>query len=218
MQSPSHVTEESTLSGLKPPPIILASGSPRRQELLAGLGIAFKVILPDVDEKAVDATGLSPADKALKLARIKGESLAATMPDALVIAADTLVAIDHDILEKPVDEADAFRMLRQLQGNWHSVFSAVAVFHRGQSRVRVLETRVQVRPLTDAEIRRYIRTGEPMDKAGAYAIQGRGSLLVEQIEGCYFNVVGLSLVLLGKLCRELGVDLAADPATPSDNN
>ncbi len=187
--------------------IVLASGSPRRRELLASLGLTFDVVPSPVDEKAIDVTGLSPREKALKLAYLKGKAVAQDYPDALVISADTLVALDSEIFEKPEDEADAFRMLNRLQGNRHSVFSAIAVFYQGQEKVDALETAVTMRPLSDTSIWDYIRTGEPMDKAGAYAIQGYGSLLVQEIEGCYFNVVGLSLVLLDQLTQSLGIKL-----------
>jgi septum formation protein len=191
------------------PSIVLASGSTRRRELLASLGLPFEVVPPLVDEKSVDVTGLGPREKVLKLAVVKGQDVAERYPDALVIAADTLVAIDGKILEKPVDRDDAFRMLSTLQGNEHSVFSSIAVFYQGRKVVDSLETKVQMRPLTDEAIWRYVDTGEPMDKAGSYAIQGYGSLLVESIEGCYFNVVGMSLVLLDQLCKseKIGITL-----------
>jgi septum formation protein len=196
---PSLSVSEHTAKPL--PPLVLASGSPRRRELLAGLGLEFEVIRPLVDEKSIDVQGLSPIEIVLKLSRLKGESVAVHHPDSLVIASDTIVVVDGDVLEKPEDEADAFRMLSRLQGRAHSVFSAIAVFHQGQVQVEALETRVNMRPLSPEEIKTYIATGEPMDKAGSYAIQGVGSLLIDSIDGCYFNVVGMSMVLLDQLCR-----------------
>ncbi len=187
--------------------IILASGSPRRRELLASLGIDFEVIPPQVDEKSYDVTGLSPREKVLHLARFKGQSVASQYPDAIVISADTLVVLNDEILEKPTDEADAFSMLSRLQGQVHTVESAIAVFSNGEVYLEALSTRVKMRALTESEIRNYIATGEPMDKAGAYAIQGYGSVLVEWIEGCYFNVVGMSMVLLNQLFRQADLRL-----------
>ena len=208
MTEPLPTTPQAHLPRREQPEIILASGSPRRRELLASIGCRFRIVLPTVDEKEIDATGLSPREKVLKLAEYKGASVAAIYPDALVIAADTLVAIDQQILEKPEDEADAFRMLSALQGRRHKVYSAIAVFHQRQSRVEALETTVEMRALTPPEIWDYIHTGEPMDKAGSYAIQGHGSVLIRQIEGCYFNVVGMSLFLLAEMCRTLNVSLS----------
>lgn len=199
MVEPSLSVSESSVKPL--PPLVLASGSPRRKELLAGLGLDFEVIRPLVDEKSINVSGLSPRDIVLKLARIKGESVAEHHPQSLVIASDTIVVLGSDVLEKPEDEADAFQMLSRLQGQTHSVFSAIAVFYQGQLQVEALETRVKMRALCETEIRAYIHTGEPMDKAGSYAIQGVGSVLIESIEGCYFNVVGMSMILLDQLCR-----------------
>jgi septum formation protein len=187
--------------------LILASGSPRRKELLASLGLQFQVILPEVDEKSFDVSGLTPREQALALARFKGESVATKYPETLVVSADTLVVIDNEVLGKPEDRDDAFQMLSKLQGREHVVISATAVFQHGTTRIDALETMVKMRSLSSEQIWQYIDTGEPMDKAGSYAIQGYGSVLIERIDGCYFNVVGLSLVLLDKLCQELGKPL-----------
>lgn len=187
--------------------IILASASPRRRELLKSLGLEFEIIKPIVDERSCDVTGLNPLNKAIALALFKGRAIAEANPNSLVIASDTLVAIDNQILEKPADKEDAFRMLSKLQGKTHSVFSSVAIFYQGCSEVNALETLVTMKSLSDEEIISYIDTGEPLDKAGSYAIQGFGSLLIESINGCYFNVVGMSLILLDNLCKKLGITL-----------
>jgi len=185
------------------PPIILASGSPRRKELLAGLQIPFEIVVSDVDEKQCEVEGLTTADTVQRIAQFKGKPVADKHPDKVVIAADTLVALQNKILGKPRDVDEAIEMLTFLQGQTHSVFSAIAIFYQGQVVVDALETHVKMRPLTTKEIHWYVQTGEPMDKAGSYAIQGHGSLLVEKIDGCYFNVVGMSLVLLDQLVTRI---------------
>lgn len=189
-------------------PLILASGSPRRRELLASLALDFEVIPPTVDEKSFNFTGQSPADKVLFLSRVKAQEVAARHPVALVIGSDTIVVLDREILEKPEDRSDAFRMLYRLQGATHTVYSAITLIHPEKGLLSdYLTTQVTMRPLREAEIARYIDTDEPMDKAGAYAIQGFGSLIVEKIDGCYFNVVGMSLYLLGQLFERHGLRL-----------
>lgn len=190
------------------PPIILASGSPRRKELLANLGLAFEVVLPLVDEKDLAlAEDVSPGKRVEALAHYKGASVAQKHPNALVIAADTIVVLGQQVLEKPVDRSDAFAMLSALQGQTHTVYSAIAVYYQGQHRVESLATQVTMAPLNSGQIEAYIQTHEPMDKAGAYAIQGMGSTLITRIEGCYFNVVGMSLSHLAQLTQQLGVSL-----------
>jgi septum formation protein len=190
---------------VKNPPLILASASPRRRELLAQLNLSFTVEVPQVDEKALDVSHLSPKEAVLKLAQYKGASIAKHHPEAVVIAGDTIVVLNHEVLGKPLDPEDAFTMLSKLQGTEHSVFSAIALFYQDKSCEDALETRVRMKSMTDDEIWRYIATGEPMDKAGAYGIQAYGSILVERIEGCYFNVMGMSLHLLDKLYQEMGL-------------
>lgn len=187
--------------------LILASASPRRRELLASLGLNFEVMTPEVDEKDLDVSTLGPREQVMALADFKGQSIAQTHPNALVIAADTIVVIENQVLGKPESREEAFQMLSQLQGSEHTVFSAIAVYYQGQKRIDALDTKVLMKPLTPEAVWRYIDTGEPMDKAGAYAIQGYGSVLIERIEGCYFNVVGMSLYLLDRLCQELGKPL-----------
>ena len=168
--------------------LILASGSPRRRELLTSMGYTFEIISPDVDEHVE-----GPAREVVGiLAERKGAAVAAAQTDGIVIAADTLVAYDGKALGKPVDADDAKRMLRILSGRTHEVFTGVAIFDAstGRKSVRVVRTGVTFRALTDAEIDAYIATGEPMDKAGAYAIQGGAHGFVESFEGSYENVIG----------------------------
>jgi len=187
------------------PPVILASASPRRRELLDQLNLSFTVEAPHVDEKMLDVSQLSPKETVIKLAEYKGESVAKRHSEALVIAGDTVVVLNREVLGKPEDRQHAFEMLSRLQGQEHHVFSAIALFYRGQFCADALTTKVKMKPMNDREIWQYIETGEPMDKAGAYGIQGYGSILVEHIEGCYFNVMGMSLHLLDKLYQEIGL-------------
>ena len=188
--------------------IILASGSPRRKELLGSLGVDFTVIKPDVDEKSFDLAHCTPAEKVCFLADVKAKAVFEKHSGNIVIGADTLVALNNAIFEKPDDEADALRMLKALQGTTHTVYSAIAVYHPdGRHVCDYLATDVTFIPMSDEHIRRYIATGEPMDKAGAYAIQGHGSVQIEKINGCYFNVVGMSLYLLDQLFARLGESL-----------
>ena len=178
--------------------MILASGSPRRRELLAMAGFDFEVIPADVDETADPA--LAPGELVAVLSEKKAAHVASIINEAAVIVgADTVVAIDGLILGKPKDETDAFNMLSRLQGRWHVVYTGVTVIFPSSpssSKTFVENTRVFMRILSDEEIRSYIATGEPMDKAGAYGIQERGAVLIERIEGDYFTVVGLPLCRL----------------------
>lgn len=186
--------------------IILASGSPRRRELLERMGIKeFDIITPDVDE-SVDKT-LPPAGQVELLSRRKADAVAAEVPlDALIIAADTVVAMDGIVLGKPADEEDAFRMLSALSGVRHHVFTGVTVRMGAQVLTRHEVTSVDFRPLEPEEVEEYIATGECMDKAGAYGIQGYGCLLVERIAGDYYNVMGLPVALLAQMLKHFGID------------
>ncbi|MBM4227604.1 MAG: septum formation inhibitor Maf [Gammaproteobacteria bacterium] len=182
------------------PELLLASRSPRRAELLRTLGVAFVVVDVEVDE--TPRSGESPPVYVERLARAKAEAGRAASGNALpVLAADTTVVCDEEILGKPADAADASRMLRRLSGRWHSVFTGVALAGAGLATV-VVETRVCFRELTETEIAAYWASGEPADKAGAYGIQGLGGALVARIEGGWSNVVGLplaeTLTLLGR--------------------
>ena len=189
------------------PALILASQSPRRQELLRRIGITdFTVLATDSDE-SYDPRW-SPEELVSRLSARKAAAAArAAGPDALVIAADTMVFLDDRRLGKPADEADAFGMLSALSGREHTVRTGVTVRRGEVVRTEVEATAVRFRPLTAEEIRRYIATGEPMDKAGAYGIQGLGALLVEGIRGDYFNVMGLPVLRLARMLRGFGVDL-----------
>ena len=165
-------------------------------------------ILPAVGEERADPT-LPPDELVKALSRHKAEEIAGQYAGAedVVIGADTVVALDGQILGKPHDEADARRMLRALSGRSHSVFTGVTVIRGGQTLSHAERTEVFFRPLADDEIDRYIATGEPMDKAGAYGAQGWASLFVERLEGDFFNVMGLPVCALGKLLKQLGVNL-----------
>ena len=178
--------------------IILASGSPRRRELMALAGFDFKVVKTDCDETLPE--GISPSGAVLMLSGIKADAARAACGDGIILAADTVVAVDGGILGKPEDEADAARMLRRLSGKTHTVYTGVCIL-AGENRISFAEaTDVTFFELTDEEIAAYVATGEPMDKAGAYGIQGRGCTLVSGICGDYFNVVGLPVA---EVCRRL---------------
>jgi septum formation protein len=181
--------------------VILASGSPRRRELLAFVIPKFDVIPSDIEETASG----SPKQQVEKLALDKAEDIARQFPDALVIGADTLVAVDGHVLGKPQDAADAAAMLRLLSGRTHSVYTGVAVISGGIARTAAEATRVTFCPMTEDEIREYIATGEPMDKAGAYGIQGYGGKYISGIEGCFFNVMGLPISRLYTILKEPGL-------------
>ena len=186
--------------------IILASQSPRRKELLGRMGIPeFKIISPNVDETVAD--GLPPAETveelSLRKARAAGKRAG---PRDLVIAADTVVALDGAVLGKPRDGAEAFAMLSSLAGREHHVYTGVTVLRGGQAVTEHEETAVTFRAADPEELRGYIATGEPMDKAGAYGIQGLGALLVEGIRGDYCNVMGLPVFRLGRILTQFGIE------------
>jgi len=187
--------------------IILASGSPRRRELLAGLGINFEVKPSSVPEQIGDDE--SPAAYVERLAREKAVAVANNLNDAIVIGADTTVVIDNQVLEKPVDRDDAWRMLSALSGRWHTVLTGVCLIDCQAAKTvsGVESTDVLFQNLNDDDLEWYLNTNEPYDKAGAYAIQGYGSLIVDKVKGNYFNVVGLPINLLKRLSIELGCDI-----------
>ena len=177
--------------------IILASGSPRRRELLAYILPEFDVIPSGIEEIASG----SPAQQVEKLAADKAADIAAKHPDAVVIGADTLVAVDAQVLGKPADAEEAAAMLKLLSGRTHTVYTGVAVVSSGTTQTLVESTQVTFCALSDGEIREYIATGEPMDKAGAYGIQGYGGKYITGIDGCFFNVMGLPLNRLYNLLK-----------------
>jgi septum formation protein len=185
------------------PRIVLASQSPRRRELLALIGIPHDVQPADIDETPWPDE--APVPHCLRLAREKAAAVARTAPDAVVIGSDTIVVIDDAILGKPRDVDDAVSMLERLSGRTHRVHTAVAVAHRDQIAGSVETVSVTFRTLDADTIRAYVATGEPMDKAGAYGIQGFGATIVERVDGDYFAVMGLALGRLIELFGQLGI-------------
>lgn len=188
--------------------LVLASASPRRQELLRNAGLSFAIEAANIDE--TPRAGESPCDCAERLAREKALAVCTIRPQDSVLGADTIVVVDETILGKPVDADDAFRMLRMLSGRVHRVITGVCLIKpvvSGQGPVvRVVSetTLVTMSEISDDEIRAYVATGEPMDKAGAYAIQGMGSRWIPRIEGDYSNVVGLPVALVYRMLRDRG--------------
>ena len=187
--------------------IVLASASPRRHELLGRIGITeFDIRIPEVEESFPE--GLTPQQVVEHISREKAEAAAKLCTaDEIVITADTMVFLDHERLGKPRDEADALRMLTALQGRHHTVCTGVTV-RRGERVIPESETtQVYFRSAAKEELLAYIATGEPMDKAGAYGIQGKGALLVEKLDGDFFNVMGLPLLRLSRMLAHFGVKL-----------
>jgi septum formation protein len=184
------------------PPLILASGSPRRRELLSLIGLDHDVRPSDIDETILPNE--APRAYAERLAREKARAVA--VAHAVTVGCDTIVVVDGDILGKPRDEADARRMLRLLSGRSHVVMTAVAAAYGGKIVSDVVMVHVTFRALRDAEIDEYIRTREPMDKAGAYGIQGYGATIVDAVDGDYFAVMGLPLNRLIRLIESIGFE------------
>ncbi|MFA5560790.1 MAG: Maf family protein [Acholeplasmataceae bacterium] len=171
--------------------LILASKSARRIKLLQDAGFTFKVVESQVDEESVDIT--RPKELTLELAKLKAMSVAVMYPEDTVIGADTVVVYEDEILGKPKDEEDAYRMLKKLSGETHVVYTAVVIIQKDKIKTLLAEAEVSMKPITDFEIYNYIETGEPMDKAGSYAIQGEGGKLVDNYKGDFFTIVGLPL-------------------------
>jgi len=194
--------------------VILASQSPRRRELLNLVGIAHEVRPADIDESYL--AGERPREHAERLARGKAAVIAAREPDAVIIGSDTIVVVDGDVLGKPSGDLDAVRMLARLAGRSHTVITAVAVAWRGEIHSSVEEVGVTFHPLTRAEIDAYIATREPMDKAGAYGIQGYGATIVSRVDGDYFAVMGLPLQRLTRVLASLGIRYAFGPLEIGD--
>lgn len=182
--------------------IILASGSPRRKEILENAGYDFEIVTADADESL--KSGISPDEAVKYLAELKGDAVR-KVADGVIISADTVVAFENEILGKPKNEDDAFRMLKLLSGKTHSVYTGVCVQNGEKKAVFSEKTAVKFYELSDEEIIAYVKTGEPMDKAGAYGIQGKGAVLVEKIEGDYLNVVGLPLARLSRVLKEFDI-------------
>lgn len=187
--------------------IVLASGSPRRQELLERIGITdFDIRVPEAEESY--PAGLTPQQIVEYISREKADAAAKLCaPDEIVITADTMVFLDDQRLGKPADEADALRMLTSLQGRHHTVCTGVTVRQGNRSLTESETTEVYFRPAGEAELRAYIATGEPMDKAGSYGVQGKGALLVERLNGDFFNVMGLPVLRLSRMLSQFGVHL-----------
>ena len=184
------------------PKIILASASPRRAEILRTVGWPFEALPVDIDETR--RAGEKATDYVQRLAREKGVAAAAHKPALMIIAADTTVTIDDQILEKPTDGSDAARMLQLLNNRWHRVLTGVAIINPETSKTIVAheETEVKFAAMSDEEIDWYVKSGEPMDKAGAYAIQGLGARFIDEIKGDFFNVVGLPIRLVYEMFVE----------------
>ena len=187
--------------------IVLASGSPRRQELLGRMGITdFTVRVPEVEESY--PAGLSPEETVCYISREKSDAARLLCDEnELIITADTMVFLDDKRLGKPKDEAQALEMLTALAGRRHTVCTGVTVRRGNMILTRAQSTDVYFRPATERELRAYIRTGEPMDKAGAYGVQGKGSLLVRRIDGDFFNVMGLPVEMLAEMLKTFEIDL-----------
>ena len=183
-------------------PLILASASPRRRELLGLTGLTFTVDAPDVDESC----SLPPREAVKELSRRKALAAAQLHPGCVILAADTLVSVDEKALGKPRDAQDAFEMLSQLSGRWHQVYTGVTVVDaQGNIRCEADVTDVHFEAMPEAAIRGYIQTGEPMDKAGAYAVQGIAGLWIDQLQGSHTNVIGLPMALTRRLLEDCGV-------------
>lgn len=181
--------------------LLLASASPRRAEILRAVGWPFEALAMNIDETL--AVGEAAEDAVTRLALGKAEAAARLNPGALVLGADTTVVVEARILEKPKDDSDARRMLRLLSGRWHEVLTGVALVRGDKRAVACERTRVRFGSMSEAEIDWYIQSGEPMDKAGGYAVQGRAALFIEEIQGDYWNVVGLPVRLVYKLVNEM---------------
>jgi septum formation protein len=182
--------------------LILASASPRRMDLLREAGYLFDVEPAHVDESELPSE--RPREYVLRVAAMKARAIAARHPGDLVLAADTTVVVDGEMLAKPADDADARRMLGLLSGRTHDVLTGVVLVRAGLESSAVVDTRVRFRPLTAADIDWYVASGEPRDKAGAYAVQGLASRFVEEIQGSYTNVVGLPVAAVYRLLKNLG--------------
>ena len=188
------------------PKLILASGSPRRAEILRSVGWDFEKAPPDIDES--ERPGESPEDYVLRLAREKGEIVSHKFAGEVILAADTTVVVDNQMIGKPADMDDARRMLRMLSGKRHEVLTGVAVIQNGDVRLGLQRTAVEFAELSDAEVEFLAEKGDPLDKAGAYAVQAQAALFIKGIEGDYWNVVGLPISLVYEMIR---VQIGAGP-------
>jgi len=185
--------------------IVLASESTRRVDILRSLGISFSIIPPDIDERRKKDETIR--DYVLRIASEKAKKVATHFPDKWVIGADTIVVHKGKVLGKPKNEEEAMRMLTALRGKWHKVLTGFSIINmlKQASYRDVVETKVFIKDLTDEEIRRYINTSEPFDKAGSYAVQGKGGFMVKEIKGSYSNVVGLPICEITDILLSLGI-------------
>jgi septum formation protein len=188
---------------IKLPKVILASGSPRRSEIMNSVGWEFTKVVPDIDE--TELPGESPDAYVRRLAAEKASIVAAAHPDEIVLAADTTVVINDSIIGKPTGLEEARRMIGALSGNWHEVLTGIAVASRGETQVELQRTRVKFAAMNDDEIDFLVEKGDPLDKAGGYAVQAQAALFIEGIEGDYWNVVGLPISLVYELVMEAEV-------------
>ncbi|MFD3157640.1 Maf-like protein [Haloimpatiens sp. FM7330] len=189
--------------------LTLGSASPRRKELLKKITENFDVIVSDFDEESIDFNG-DFTKYVKKIAEGKALNVSKKIQDeSIVIGCDTIVAFDGKVLGKPKDEEDAYSMLSAMSGKWHAVYSGIAIVNNltGKILTDYVCTNVKFSDITDREIKKYIKTGEPMDKAGSYGIQGLGGIFIEKIDGCYYNVVGLPINKLNSMFMRMGVNL-----------
>lgn len=189
--------------------LVLASASPRRAEILRAVEWPFEVSIVDIDETS--RAEERPVSYVERLAREKAEAAARSFPGRLVLGADTTVLVDETMLGKPRDMADARRMLRELSDRWHEVLTGVALLREGENRQSIVSherTRVRFTTMSDEEINWHVENGRPLDKAGAYAVQGHAALFIREIQGDYWNVVGLPVQLVYRLARELELNSA----------
>ena len=188
-------------STLELPPLVLASGSPRRSEILTSVGWEFTKSVPDIDES--ERNGESPEDYVQRLADEKASAVSHLFSGSLILAADTTVVVNDAMLAKPVDIDDAKRMLRMLSGRWHDVLTGIAVYWNGSISGAMERTGVKFNEMSEQEITFLAEKGDPLDKAGAYAVQAQAALFIEQIRGDYWNVVGLPVNLVYRTIREI---------------
>lgn len=188
------------------PELILGSTSPRRKEIMQFFSYPFRQVAPPFDEHTVQFTG-DPQKHVVVIAEGKAHSLKPAFPDAIILTCDTIVFIDNEVLGKPKSEHEAFTMLSQLSGRWHSVFTAITALRHNEHISAVTETKVHCNVLSPEDIHRYYRAHTLNDKAGSYAIQKSGSLLVKEIIGCYYNVMGLPINTLRNVLQQVGIDL-----------
>ena len=189
------------------PKLVLASGSPRRAEIMRSIGWEFEKDVPDIDERELPDE--SPEVYVQRLAAEKAAAIAAKHPDAIVLGADTTVVLNDRIIGKPVDIVDARRMIGMLAGNWHEVLTGVAVVSDGETNLGLQRTRVKFAAMSEREIDFLVEKGDPLDKAGAYAVQAQAALFIEAIEGDYWNVVGLPVNLVYRMIVQMDNDAEA---------